>query len=61
VSRVVAVPSTKLTFARLGAEALHDAMRQAAEELLRYRSFAGFAIHDYTGYRKLLAHSPTAR
>jgi hypothetical protein len=60
VSRVVAVPSTKLTFSRLGAEALHEAMRQAADELGHYRSFAGYAIHDYLGYRKLLASAPAA-
>jgi hypothetical protein len=61
VARVTAVPSTKLTFARLGAGALHDAMDHAADEFRRYPSFAGYAIHDYLGYRKLLASAPAAR
>jgi hypothetical protein len=60
-SRVVPVPSAKLSFARLGAEALHDAMRDAADDLQRYPSFAGYAIHDYLGYRALLGASRPGR
>jgi hypothetical protein len=36
-------------------------MRQASDELLRYPSFAGYAIHDYVGYRALLAPPGPAR
>jgi len=57
VRRVVAVPATKLTFARLGAAPLNDTMRQVLLELGHRRSFAGFAVHDYLGYRALLAGS----
>jgi hypothetical protein len=55
VTKVIPVPATKLTFARLGAGTLHAAMQQAHDELSRYPSFAGYAIHDYVGYRALLA------
>jgi hypothetical protein len=57
VRRVVAVPATKLTFARLGAERLGDAMRQIQAEFSGRTSFAGFAIHDFVGYQSLLADS----
>jgi hypothetical protein len=57
VRRVVAVPATKLTFARLGATRLGEAMRQIEDQFPGRTSFAGFAIHDYLGYRALLANS----
>lgn len=54
VRKVVPVPAGKLTFASLGADRFHQTMLEAQEELARYSSFAGFAVHDYAGYRKLL-------
>jgi hypothetical protein len=57
VRRAVAVPASKLTFARLGATRLGDAMRQIQDQFSGRTSFAGFAIHDYLGYRALLANS----
>ncbi len=54
VIRTVHVPASKLTFAGLGADRLRQVMTEALEELARYPSFAGYALHDYVGYRKLL-------
>lgn len=61
VRRVVGVPASKLTFAGLGADSLHKTMRQALDELQGHPAFAGFAIHDYLGYRRLLAGSAPSR
>jgi hypothetical protein len=58
VRRVVSVPGAKLTFFRLGAARLDEAMRQVLLELGRRPSFGGLAIHDYLGYRKLLSPAP---
>lgn len=55
VRRTILVPAHKLTFATLGAGRLHETMEDALEELQRFPSFAGYAIHDYLGYRRLLA------
>jgi hypothetical protein len=57
VRRTVAVPGAKLTFSHLGGARLDDAMRQVLVELGHRPSFGGFAIHDYLGYRALLAGS----
>ena len=54
VRRVTAVPAARLTFSRLGAKALEQAMVEAQAELLRQPAFSGFAIHDYLGYIKLM-------
>jgi hypothetical protein len=51
--RRVVVPASKVTFQRLGADALHEVMRQARPFLARHHSFAGFAIHSYESYSKL--------
>ena len=58
VRSVTPVPAHKLTFARLGAERLQQTIAEAQREMPRYPSFAGFAIHDYLGYRKLLELRP---
>lgn len=55
VHRVINVPSTKISFARLGLRSFSNAMIQARRELNHYSSFAGFAIHSYKSYRALLA------
>lgn len=54
VARTVRVPGDKLSFAQPGISAMQQAMGEAEEDLAAYRSFAGFAIHDYLGYRSLL-------
>jgi hypothetical protein len=53
----IAVPSSKLTFAYLGADKLQQAVNEAEEELLRWNSFTGFAFHDYIGLQSLLESS----
>lgn len=54
------VPGHKLTFARLGTGQMQQTMTEAQSEFSRFSSFAGFAVHDYLGYRRLLkAHSQT--
>jgi len=58
VTRIVTIPSSKLSFARLGAGRLRETIAEAGEELSRWPSFAGFAIHDYRGLRSLLEASP---
>jgi hypothetical protein len=52
-AKATLIPSTKLTFAKLGIGRLNRAIAQAEEEFREYASFAGFAIHDYLGYRRL--------
>ncbi|HKW99012.1 MAG TPA: carbohydrate binding domain-containing protein [Bryobacteraceae bacterium] len=54
VARTVRVPGDKLSFAQPGISAMQQAMGEAEEDLAAYPSFAGFAIHDYLGYRSLL-------
>ena len=54
VRRRILVPGHKLSFSRLGAGPFHGVMVQAEQELSVYNSFAGFAVHDYAGYRRLL-------
>jgi hypothetical protein len=58
VAKITSVSCSKLTFAHLGIVRLNQVMAEAQEELPHYRSFAGFAIHDYLGYRKLLDMLP---
>ncbi|HYK89095.1 MAG TPA: hypothetical protein VE398_10015 [Acidobacteriota bacterium] len=58
VRKITHVPSHKLTFKSLGVAHLNQTLDEALQELPRYRSFAGFAIHDYPGYRKLLGSKP---
>ena len=48
------VPGHKLTFYNLGADQMQQTMAEAQNEFRRFSSFAGFAIHDYLGYRRLL-------
>jgi hypothetical protein len=52
------VPGHRLTFSSLGADQMHQTMTEAHSELGRFSSFAGFAVHDYLGYRRLL-NSPS--
>jgi hypothetical protein len=33
---------------------MHQTMIEAQSEIGRFSSFAGFAVHDYLGYRRLL-------
>jgi hypothetical protein len=58
VGKATPIFSHRLTFSRLGGERLDQTMSETQEELLRLRSFAGFAIHDYLGYRRLLGMLP---
>jgi hypothetical protein len=54
------VPGHNLSFSSLGADQMHQTMAEAQSELGRFSSFAGFAVHDYLGYRRLLKFpSPT--
>ena len=55
VRRVVPVPAAKLTFFRLGAARLEDAITQVLLELGRRPTRSGLAIHDYLGYRALIS------
>jgi len=48
------VPGHKLTFYNLGLHPMQQTMAEAQSELARFSSFAGFAIHDYLGYHRLL-------
>ena len=48
------VPGHKLTFYNLGADQMQQTMAEAQNEFSRFSSFAGFAVHDYLGYRRLL-------
>jgi hypothetical protein len=54
VRNTTLVPGHRLTFSSLGADQLHQTMIEAQSELGRFSSFAGFAVHDYLGYRRLL-------
>jgi hypothetical protein len=57
VKKSTPVPSQKITFARQGLNRLHTVMSEAEEEFRTFGAFAGFAIHDYLGYRRLFAAS----
>lgn len=61
VRRAVAVPAVKLTFASLGMQRLQEALLEAQWELSRHPAFAGYAIHDLIGLRKLHAASPAQK
>ena len=54
IRSTTAVPGHKLTFYNLGADQMQHAMAEAQSEFSRFSSFAGFAVHDYLGYRRLL-------
>jgi len=54
VRNTTLVPGHRLTFSSLGADQMHQTMAEAHSELGRFSSFAGFAVHDYLGYRRLL-------
>ena len=54
VRNTTLVPGHRLTFSSLGADQMHRTMIEAQSELGRFSSFAGFAVHDYLGYRRLL-------
>ena len=51
--RETRVSASKITFARLGISKLERVMQRSRRELSRYTSFAGFAIHSYTSFRRL--------
>lgn len=55
VHRRLRVAGDRLSFHRLGAEALERVMMATAAELSAYPSFAGFAIHHAWSYGDLLA------
>ncbi len=55
VTRHTRVPASRLTFANLGADRLHEVMRESEIEMRRQPSFAGFAIHYYRPYAQMLA------
>ena len=48
------MPGHRLTFSSLGANQMRQTMIEAQSEFSRFSSFAGFAVHDYLGYRRLL-------
>jgi hypothetical protein len=54
------VPGHKLTFSGLGVSQLRQTMAEAQAELGQFSSFAGFALHDYLGYRRLLKSAETS-
>jgi len=54
VRNTTLVPGHRLTFSSLGADQMRQTMTEAHSELARFSSFAGFAVHDYLGYRRLL-------
>ena len=56
VTRTVAVPADKLSFAAPGLDSMRRAMREVTRELSRFGSFAGFAIHYAESYGALLDH-----
>lgn len=56
ISRETPVPASRLTFAgKDGALRLARALQDSESLLRTFPSFAGFAFHDYEGYRALLA------
>jgi len=54
VERSVEVAASRISFASLGPERLDSVMAEAEPWLLDEPAFAGFAIHHYGSYRKLL-------
>ena len=58
VRNTTLVPGHRLTFSSLGRDQMHQTMAEAQRELRHFSSFAGFAVHDYLGYRRLL-NSPS--
>ncbi|PYV37265.1 MAG: hypothetical protein DMG06_28575 [Acidobacteria bacterium] len=54
VRKIVSVPGNKLSYAKLGANPLLEAMDQAKHEMMAFPSFVGFAIHHYESYKELL-------
>lgn len=54
VSRRVPVPADKITFARLGSDALRRVMEETAFQLADSPAFGGFAIHYDESLRRLL-------
>jgi len=58
VRNTTLVPGHRLTFSSLGRDQMHQTMAEAQRELSHFSSFAGFAVHDYLGYRRLL-NSPS--
>jgi hypothetical protein len=53
----VSVPGTRLSFAALGVGRFSQVVEETLLDLGQYRSFAGFAIHHYSSYKKLLETS----
>jgi len=49
------IAGSSISFAGLGKEALSRTIAETAAELSLYPSFAGFAVHDYPGYRRLVS------
>ncbi len=58
IHRRLRVAGDKLSFHRLGAEALERVMAATATELSAYPSFSGFALHHAWSYGNLLARRP---
>ncbi|MEW6238541.1 MAG: hypothetical protein AB1656_24405 [Candidatus Omnitrophota bacterium] len=54
IDSAVIVSGDQLSFYRLGCDSLWRAMEESLPELRAYPSFAGFAIHDYLGLKKLV-------
>jgi hypothetical protein len=53
VRRNVLIPSTNLTFAKLGYQPFQIMAAEVEKEFLPFSSFAGIAIHHYESYKKL--------
>ncbi|MFC2156245.1 hypothetical protein ACFLT9_00270 [Acidobacteriota bacterium] len=58
LSRPTRVEADWLTFNKLGADRLFSVLKQTKNELLKFPSFAGFAIHYYSSFRELLGNKP---
>jgi len=58
VQNTAFVPGRRLTFFNLGNGPLVQTMVEAQSELSILPAFAGFAIHDYLGYSRLMQSSP---
>ena len=58
LSRPTRVEADWLTFKRLGADRLFSVLKQTKNELMRFPSFKGFAIHYYSSVRDLLGDKP---
>lgn len=53
-TRLVQVPSSKLTFEQKSPEDLETVMRHTKQELCQFSSFHGFVIHSYESFRPWL-------